>query len=414
MVRCRLAFGLLAALVLIACGESEPATTGPDAGTTRPDVGFMDAAVSDAAAADAAVVDADVLPGPVIRERSLVWTQPAIVETSTTISLARVMAATSDDGHGGRLFDWLLRRFGTTPYSIRTDQSDLADEMKMDLGADPSTWDLALAPFIVTAVHNRIDLASAGHCGELRVSFSTTHPIIRPFHLIALFQMRPEPGDPDCRGLAIRLARLSELSERDFVEAAAELIAETVMLDRFIVLESAEFTFSPWEWRQWARVANTDPTTMADLPFVFENPPMFQTVDIPALNPPGPLREQFLTWVAANAADIDRRQILIPEVYRPKHATAPAAIPRETLTLAGLDPTVRARYPNLRKNLEIVGCPACHTADADFVHTTETRDFSDFYDKELDARKVHLDALVQARRRTVPFGPLQPDPVLPD
>ena len=80
--------------------------------------------------------DPEVFPEPVLQERSLVWTQPEIVDDPEVVSLARVMAAASDDDHGGLLFDRTLRRFGTTEWSTRTDQTILADEMSESFGED--------------------------------------------------------------------------------------------------------------------------------------------------------------------------------------------------------------------------------------------------------------------------------------
>ena len=61
-----------------------------------------------------------------------------------------------------------------------------------------------------------------------------------------------------------------------------------------------------------------------------------------------------------------------------------------------------------------MGCAGCHTADAEFVQTTEDRTFSDFYDSELEARALHLESMVvdPFDAPAVPFGPLQADPVL--
>ena len=92
----------------------------PDLGDPPPDIG-----------------DPVVFPEPVLQERSLVWTQPEIVDDPELISLARVMAAASDDEHGGLLFDRTLRRFGTTEWSTRVDQTALADEMAVSLGEGP-------------------------------------------------------------------------------------------------------------------------------------------------------------------------------------------------------------------------------------------------------------------------------------
>lgn len=361
-------------------------------------------------------LDLGPLPGPVDRARSLVWTDPAILDDTEAVSLARVMAAAADDGHGGRLLDRTLRRFGTTPFSERRDLARIADALRDDLGDDPADWDLTLAPFIATGVHLRLDLADGGACGELRVSFSTTHATVQPLHLIFLFEMRPEPGWRDCRSLAVRLARLSALPGDAFLDAARELLVEHLSADRFLLMESAEFVTFPWEWRQWVPTPNDDPQTADVLPMVLENPPLFQTVDVEGLNNAGgALRRAFLDWVEDNAAAIDARTAVVPEAFRAPFAIAPTAVPRTPLTLRGIDPGVAARYPDLRRNLELIGCPVCHTADAEFVQTHPDRTFSDFYDKELDARAAFMDAWVRTGRKPpVPYGPLQADPVLPE
>jgi hypothetical protein len=365
------------------------------------------------AVSDTVNAESELLPGPVEHTRSLVWTQTELLDDTELLSLATLMAAASGLDNGGLAFDWVLREFGRTEFSLRSDQTLMAEELAQELGPDPSTWDLAKAPFKLTAVHLRIDLAADEHCGEFRVSLSTTHATIQPFHMIFLFRMPREVGDVDCRGMAIRLARLSEMSEPEFLAAAKTLIGEHVRSDRFIVFESLEFTFSPWEWRQWQRVENTSPDVTA-LPYLFENPPAFQAVDVAGLNPTSARRDAFLDWVEANAADIDQRRFLIPVEYRTRNPVSVSGIPRVPLSLAGVSSEIRAQYPNLRQNLEIVGCAACHTADAEFVHTTAERTFSEYYKKELDARELFLDGMVRGTHTPPPFGPLQSNPVLPD
>lgn len=377
-----------------------------------PDAAALDAAAPDAEP-DAAGPALYPLVTPIERARSLVWTDPLILDDPTRVSLARAMATAADDGHGGRLFDDLLRRFGTTAFSPRPDQAIIADELRAAQG-DPAEWDLDQAPFIATAVHLRLDLAGPHGCGELRISFSTTHRSVQPFHLIFLFAMEPEPGEEGCYGLAVRLARLSELSEGGFHEAASALLDEHLVPERFLLIETAEFTIFPWEWRQWVRAPSPDPE--AELPVVLTNPPLFQTVDVDGMNRAGqPLRGEFIGWVEENAAAINARTALIPEAFRGPIGTAPTAVPRRPLSLAGVDPAIARRYPDLRRNLELVGCPVCHTADADFVHTTPERTFSAFYEKELDARAAFMEAWVRTGEQPpVTFGPLQPDPVLPE
>jgi hypothetical protein len=62
----------------------------------------------------------------------------------------------------------------------------------------------------------------------------------------------------------------------------------------------------------------------------------------------------------------------------------------------------------MAKALGAIGCPRCHTENADFVQTSVDRVPSPFYDTELDARTTRIDALAQGRMVTpAPFGPLQ-------
>jgi hypothetical protein len=354
---------------------------------------------------------------PVRRERSLVWTDPEVVDDPSLVGLGRVMAAAAEDGHGGRLLDAWFRRFATTAHSERAAPAQLMDELAASLGADPSAWDLDALPFIVTAVHDRVDLAARaadGSCGQLRVSFASVHPVYAPLHLIFLFAQPAAEDDvaPDgtvhCLGTARRWARMSALDGADFAAAARAWLDAALVHDRFLLAETVELTVSPWEWRQWVPVPNPDPATAALLPTVLDNPPLFQTVDTESLNTSGPLRDDFLAFVAGNAAALDARTLEIPARFRAPSARVPPATPRTSLDLGGLDPAVAAAYPALRERIEIIGCPTCHTTDADFVQTSVARVFSPFYDAELDARAARLDLMAAGAPVPVPpYGPLQ-------
>ena len=72
-----------------------------------------------------------------------------------------------------------------------------------------------------------------------------------------------------------------------------------------------------------------------------------------------------------------------------------------------------AQFPQLRQHFELMGCVACHTADADFVQTKPDRTVSNFYRKELTARERHLESIARGEKPYAPFGPLQLNPVLP-
>lgn len=350
-------------------------------------------------------------PPPAIIERSLVWTRADLLDDPSAVGLGRVMAAFASDAHGGALLvDW-FDAFGTTAHSQRYGPGLLSSSWHTQFGSDPSQWDLDLLPMKVTGVHNRIDLLSreesAGHCGEFRVSLASVDPEHQPLHVIFLLRQPLAEGDVEdgavtCRATARRWAELSGMDDAAFLDAARALLDESLVAPRVLLAESVEQTISPWEWRQW------------DLSGAPSNPPLFQTVDIPRVNAPGATRDAFLDFVETNAAALDARTIAIPDAYRSPSARVAAGVPRTPLDLTGVDAAVLAQHPDLRKNVEIVGCPVCHTADAEFVQTNANRELSPFYEKELDARKVFLDALASGADPVAGFAPLQPDPVLPD
>lgn len=346
-------------------------------------------------------------PSDVEIARSLTWTDPVLLEDPSLVGLARVMRVVAG-GPGGSLFDAWFRRFATTAHSERLGPVRLLEAIAIEQGDDPASWDLDATPFVVTGVHNRIDLTDGTHCGELRVSIASTHPIHQPFHLIALFQQPPLPDDlrPDgsahCVATALRWGRLSDLDDDAFRGEARALLDGALVRERFVALETVDFLISPWEWRQWFLEGD-----------VLENRPLFQTIDTAGLNAPGARRTELLAWVEDNAAAIDARRILIPEVFRAPSARVNDGVPWIPLDLSGVDPSVLERYPDLRRNLEIVGCPACHATDAPFVQTLPDRSFSPFYATELDARAIALVARARGDATIPPFGPLQSEPVLP-
>ncbi len=344
-------------------------------------------------------------PAPAVRrERSLVWTDPAVVDDLAIVGPARVLAAASDDGHGGRMLAAWLQRFATTSHSERAGPALFYEQLADQLGSDPATWDLDRLPFIVTGVHNRIDLAErSGGCGELRVSLASVDPIYAPFHLLFLFQQPAGEDDvaPDgtvhCLGTARRWARLAALDGAELTRAAGAWLDQVLTHENFLLAESVELTVSPWEWRQWL------PDDSGEL----DNPPLFQTVDVERLDQAGPARDDFLAYVADNADALAARRADIPERFRPRSARVPPGAPRQTLDLTGLDPALLDQYPTLASQIEMAGCPACHTTENQFVQTSVERTFSDLYDRELTARGARIDLMNSgAVPDPVPFGPL--------
>lgn len=338
------------------------------------------------------------------RERSLVWTDPAVLDDWSMVGPARVLAAASTDGHGGRMLAAWLERFATTSHSERAGPALFYEQLQGQLGPDPSTWDLDQLPFVVTGVHNRLDLAEAtGACGQLRVSLASVDPIYAPFHMLFLFQQPVMEDDlaPDgtvhCLGTARRWARLAELDGEPLLAAARVWLDAALTHERFMLAETVELTVSPWEWRQWVPSADG----------ALDNPPLFQTVDLERLDQPGAARDDFLAYVADNAQALAERRALIPERFRPRSARVAPGAPRQALDLTGLDPALLATYPTLASDIELAGCPACHTTEDQFVQTTVQRTFSELYDRELTARGERIDLLNSGSvPDPVPFGPL--------
>jgi hypothetical protein len=338
-------------------------------------------------------------------ERSLVWTDPALLDDPSAIGTARVLGAAAEDGHGGLLLERWFRRFATTLHSERAGPAQLIDEIAALQGSDPEAWDLDALPFKVTGIHNRIDLAHAsGGCGELRVSLASTHAVYAPLHLLFLFRQEPAADDigPDgaihCLGSARRWSRLSALDGVAFIDAARAWLGDKLIHERFLLAESVELTVSPWEWRQWLPMGGDE----------LDNPPLFQTVATGLLNQPSALRDSFLAFVEKNAAALAAREVELPAAFRQPSARLPPSVPAEPLDLSGIPPGILQAYPALGTAIEIVGCPRCHTEDANFVHTAADRTFSPFYQRELEARAERLDAMGRGSLVPLPpFGPLQ-------
>lgn len=415
---------LLLLVVLAACGPAVPASDAgspADAGLEPGDAGVLDAGAVDAGQPDAGAMDAGLTRDagpfvPVVVQASLFWSDAGVVDDPQVVSFAKLMRLASHDDHGGRLLSEWFHRFATTSHSERALPAQFIDEVARVQGADPSRWDLSRLPFVITGVHNRVDLAAlepGGHCGEFRVSAASTDPTLQPFHMLFLFRQPLEADDTvngrvTCEGTARRWAQLSALTGPALDAALRATFARRLTREHFLLIETVEQSLSPWEWRQWVKAPST-----SGLPYVLENPPLFQQLDLERLNQPGALRSSFFTWLEANADAAATRRAPFPEAFRPPSVRAVAGVPRQPLSLSGLDAQVLTRHPTLRQQLELVGCAACHTTDADFVQTRADRSISPFYAKELEARARHLERLARGEAPPAPFGPLQAMPVLP-
>jgi hypothetical protein len=339
-------------------------------------------------------------PPDALRDKSLAWTDEAIVDAPDVVGLRRVLeAAAGADAEPATHLDAWLRRFARTAHSERPALADFADRLRATYGDDPSSWSLDALPFRVTAVHNRIDLRSDAHCGELRVSFNVTDSAFPFIHFLFLFAQTPTEldvsvtGTLHCEDTAFRWAALSGTTDEDFVARAASILDRTLRPDTFLLAESLERSVGTWEWRQWTPVDDA-----------WDNPPLFQTVDVARLNAPGPDREAFLSWASTEAERIAERRALVPSHFAPQSARAAEGILREPLDLTGLDTTLDVSV--LGAALDRVGCPGCHARSPTFLQTNADRTFSPFYQDELEARGRALDSFRTGAPTPIPFGAL--------
>jgi hypothetical protein len=356
-------------------------------------------AIDSADASEARVrITARLPPPDAQRDRSLVWTDPTLVDDPSAVGLAKVMTAAAD-GHGGALLDEWLRTFARTAHSERPALADFADHLRDLHGDDPASWDMDALPFRVTAVHNRLDLRNDTHCGELRVSLNVTDEAYPFIHFLFLFAQEPTEldvsltGTLHCEDTAFRWSSLSALDDASFEAAARAMLEEAVDAPSFLMAESLERSVGTWEWRQWKPSGSS-----------FENPPLFETVDVERLNAAGSERDDFLAWVEMEAEAIAARRALIPPRFAPLSARATEGVPRPVLDLSELDGALDVE--TTAHALDTVGCPGCHARSPTFLQTNADRTFSPFYEDELDARAAALDSFRTGAPVDAPFGAL--------
>jgi hypothetical protein len=152
---------------------------------------------------------------------------------------------------------------------------------------------------------------------------------------------------------------------------------------------------APWEWREWFFDGEE-----------LQNRPLFQTVDIPRMNTPGPECDAFMAFVYGKAAQLDIGNVLTPATFRSLSGRLNQGVPWTPLDLSGL-PQTGFDAGVVRQAIELPGGPGCHTADAPFVQTDENGSFSPFYEKELDARANVFYLTAHGKTFFVGFGPLE-------
>lgn len=349
-------------------------------------------------------------------DTSLEWLSGTAGATLLDVeNLARMLRLLSEDGHGGRLLAHWLESFETTAHSSRPAIAALGDQLHASFGADPLQWPVDTLPFALIAVENRLDLRTAETCGELRFVYAATSPGYESFRMVFRFGQPPVSTDRSpagtltCIGTAQRWAELSRdgVDPIEDTDAFINLMEGLLKRTHFISIRTHEAAggAAETEFREWRISENTDPATQGVLPTILTNVPLFQTVDVPRLNQAGPDRDAFLAFVNENAAGLDARTTVIPAEFLATSLRA-AEDAWSSLDLSGLPAETQAAFPQLRKNIEVMGCAGCHLAgDAFSLRTAGGAPV--FMSTELGARLDHLRALSQGQLQTTQFGPLQ-------
>ncbi|MDQ3266763.1 MAG: hypothetical protein M3Y59_24445 [Myxococcota bacterium] len=366
------------------------------------------------------------LPQSLNSALSLEWpTNNRVVSDKDVVGLGRMMALISAEGHGGPLLAHWLASFESTEGPSRSGPAALLAHLQAQRGADPALWNLDELNFSVSSVQNRIDLRDATSCGQLRVVITATDTgFEEAFQMVFLFKQPPRPldyspqGTLHCTATALVWARLSKSGAlpTDGQNPIATAIGEVLQRANFLRVKTSEKigAETDYEFREWVLAVNPDPAAAPALRNLLVNRPMFQTVDTQRLNTPGAERDAFIAYVSDNAAALNARTALIPQEFLAV-ATRADGVNWTPLDLSGVPQPTLDAFPQLRQQIEVVGCTGCHTSRAGtkLIHSRRNGGHSAYLLEELSARTNDLLKLSTGVPEPVPYGPLQANPVLP-
>jgi len=365
-------------------------------------------------------------PITVSEDHSLEWLPGnQVIDTTSLVGFKRMMGLISEDGHGGRLLEQWLSSFDPAGGPSRPGPAALLSQIQADQGTDPAQWDMDLVPFAISSVQNRIDLRDdATSCGTVRVVLTSTGDFENALHLNFLFKQVPVPldytpaGTLSCAFTALRWVRLSA-GGATWLDSLYLQLEASLRRANFLHIQSSEKigAETDYEFREWVLATNTDTATAAQLPNLLVSRPMFQAVDTERLNLAGPDRDAFIAFVTSNAESLAARTAVIPEAFLAV-ATRADGLTWVPLDLTGVPTTTLDALPQLRQQIEIVGCNGCHTSNSGtlLVHSRSSggnRAHSPFMGAELSAREQALLDLAVSVPQSQNYGPLQANPVLP-
>ncbi len=339
-------------------------------------------------------------------ERSLLVRDPEIV-SDPTFRIDNVLAALSPAGQVDAFVDSWLKQFGTAQSLDNGAVAKPRDAFYKWLSSvshgQPVTAKFLATRFHTTSLVNRLDLASAGNCGEARVTFALSDGYGNGNQRMTTIVELKVPDDHNgCRTVAQKWGELSLID--DAATRKARLIGiytDPQDVDQKALLSSAhlgqvrtnEFINLsgnlPWELREWHLTAQG----------MLALAPVKQTVS-PTLGQDAAL----LSWVKGNLAAIKAGTVIVPDKFLDAASAENGG--RLHLLNSQTDPELLAA----EKALNQLSCAGCHLTEtkSPFVHMGERLGkqvgsgfepagravIDDFLQKELPKRAQNLRALL--------------------
>lgn len=292
-------------------------------------------------------------------DRSLLVRDAAIID-DPAFSLESVLTKLAPAGQADAFADSLISQLGASKQvaSGATSGTRMGfSRFAQDLGTAPGLLTRYTKRMATTALINRLDLASAGNCGEARISFAMTSAYTNGNQRMTLIVELKVPDDGNgCKMVAQRWAELSLID--DVAQRRQNLIAlysELLKPENLGQLRTNEFVNltggEPWELREF-HIRPADG--------LLQLVPVAQTVDPKQVD-----NAALLSWVNANSQSLKAGTAIVPLQFLAGASTENGA----RLSLAKLT-TDRT---DLEKAVNSLACAGCHLTEtkSPFVHIGE-------------------------------------------
>ena len=320
----------------------------------------------------------------IVAERSLVVREPLVLDDSAYSfeSMMTRLAGRDPADMVGAIFASFAAPT-TINGRVAAPRPGVIDWLSRQARRPDGKLDVAKLKFRPMAITNRIDLVSAGSCGEARIVYATDGGVLDTSHRMTLIMEFGMPNDgAGCRTVAQRWASLSQIAVRDpgYATRLRALTDDMFTASRLNQLRTNElltgnFGASDWQLREFKLVAGA-----LVLQPCKNSPDLSLQTDA-----------NFLTWVRENQINL---------------ALGGAPVPVEYLAPVSTTDGNRFHLPSdlaaVEKKLNANTCNGCHATETatPFVHLFERRfpntraAMSKFMRSDLKARGEVLKTLL--------------------